>query len=216
VGEALLYEAILTVAQLTSLHSLLPTALQHIRHHSFSYPANVLDPKPDFWETQICSQNLVFERPKFEAKTWFFRDQNSFSYPANVLDPKPGFLESKIDFHTQLIFWIQSLVFRDQNVFFYPANVLDPKPGFWETNIYVHTQLMFWIQNLVFERPKFISHPANVWDTIPGFLRDQNLFSCPANVSSLDIPLQTCYFLYFLVVLFLLEIQIRWPNWIQI
>jgi hypothetical protein len=47
VGEALLYEAILTVAQLTSLHSLLPAALQHIRHHSlcsllalhlFSYP----------------------------------------------------------------------------------------------------------------------------------------------------------------------------------
>jgi hypothetical protein len=71
VGEALLYEAILTVAQLTSLHSLLPTALQHIRHHSwrslhfFSYPANVLDSKPGFLETKIWSQNLVFERPKF-------------------------------------------------------------------------------------------------------------------------------------------------------
>ncbi len=54
VGEALLYEAILTVAQLTSLHSLLPTALQHIRHHSlhsllalrlFSYPEPVFKTK---------------------------------------------------------------------------------------------------------------------------------------------------------------------------
>jgi hypothetical protein len=58
VGEALLYEAILTVAQLTSLHSLLPTALQHIRHHSlhsllalhlFSYPASVSE-KPSSLE----------------------------------------------------------------------------------------------------------------------------------------------------------------------
>jgi hypothetical protein len=91
VGEALLYEAILTVAQLTSLHSLLPIALQHIRQHSL--------------------HSLHF-----------------LPYPTNVLDPKPG-LETKIYFHTQLMFWIQS-------------------------KIYFHTQLMFWIQNLVFERPK--------------------------------------------------------------
>ncbi len=41
-------------------------------------------------------QNLVFERTKFGANTWFLRDQNLFSYPANVLDPKPVFLETKI------------------------------------------------------------------------------------------------------------------------
>jgi hypothetical protein len=62
VGEALLYEAILTVAQLTSLHSLLPTALQHIRHHSLRFVSFISYTQLMFW-----IQYLVFERPKFHT-----------------------------------------------------------------------------------------------------------------------------------------------------